>query len=505
LICGEGSYLDYQEPTMQKPTFTVSSKNYGLNSTIFIENIVYDDKIKNGTIYYSKVNEDGSENYQWLETGGTQIQITESGDYAIKIVDSKGIESDITTINITLVNSPKLEEGMTPVVWDETAQKWKQVDKNSGEWYNYSSDTRKWANIMLQDGLAIDSNGYVTSMGSMFVWVPRYMYQIETLYHTASKGRGGIINIKFLKGNSTIPTDNVNIIVTNASGQGNWNIHPAFQYGDKEITGIWVAKFEATAAEGVANSTADNVTTKNIKVVPNVQNWRNISIGNMYIVSTKMKTNTSLYGVGIESCDPHLMKNSEWGAVAYITQSKYGRSGTQVAINNSTSHYTGRSSGAPGASNTTTSSEGTYTYETEEGQLASTTGNVYGIYDLSGGSLEYVAGYVNNSSTTSYGQALLDAPKEHKDVYEVGSAGDGQENNYNENSSIYGDAVYETSGSYSGTTSWFWDDTVFPYSSDPFFRRGGNYDSGPYAGVFAFSHKNGVNSYYSFRPVLVLI
>ena len=218
---GESTYIEYQVST-QKPTFTTKIKTNELNATIVIENIVYGANINKGNIYYAKKDENNPEKYLWNLVPGNEISITESGDYAIKIIDGEGNESDIITVNVTLVNAPKLEEGMVPVVWEEKSKKWKTVDKDSGEWYNYSSDVRKWANIMLQDELSVDSNGYVTSMGSMFVWIPRYMYQIETLYHTSST-EGGKINIKFLKGNSTVPTDNTNVTIANQSGQGNWN------------------------------------------------------------------------------------------------------------------------------------------------------------------------------------------------------------------------------------------------------------------------------------------
>ena len=40
----------------------------------------------------------------------------------------------------------------------------------------------------------------------------------------------------------------------NQSGEGNWNIHPAFEYS-KTVEGIWVAKFEASSVQG--NSSAE--------------------------------------------------------------------------------------------------------------------------------------------------------------------------------------------------------------------------------------------------------
>ena len=497
---GESTYIEYQVST-QKPTFTTKTKTNELNATIVIENIIYGANINKGNIYYAKKDENNPEKYLWNLVSGNEISITESGDYAIKIIDGEGNESDIITVNVTLVNDPKLEEGMVPVVWEEKSKKWKTVDKDSGEWYNYSSDVRKWANIMLQDELSVDSNGYVTSIGSMFVWIPRYMYQIETLYHTSST-EGGKINIKFLKGNSTVPTDNTNVTIANQSGQGNWNIHPAFSnYGGQELTGIWVAKFEATAAEGVGNSEdGDNVTNKNVRVVPNEQSWRFITIGNAYTVSTNMKNNTDLYGAGIANCDPHLMKNTEWGAVAYLTQSKYGRNGTEVALNNSTDRITGRSNGGIDGS------ENSFSYEKEEGQLASSTGNIYGIYDLNGGSFERIAAYIDTSVALTNGQELVNAPERHKNVYEA-SEDETSENNFEINSKAYGDAIYEISSYENQYSAWFSDYSRFSFGTDAFLVRGGGYYSTMLeSGIFFYNMNAGVAATNGgFRSVLCII
>lgn len=83
------------------------------------------------------------------------------------------------------------------------------------------------------------------------------------------------------------------------------------------------------------------------------------------------------------------MKNSEWGAVAYLAESKYGRNGTEININNNSNYLTGNA----GNDISESSSSTTNAYNTQQGMLASTTGNIYGIYDLSGGAWEYMAGY----------------------------------------------------------------------------------------------------------------
>ena len=45
-----------------------------------------------------------------------------------------------------------------------------------------------------------------------------------------------------------------------------------------------------------------------------------------------------------------MMKNMEWGAVAYLTHSNYGRNGNKIYINNSSDFITGNSGGSTSAS-----------------------------------------------------------------------------------------------------------------------------------------------------------
>ena len=322
----------------------------------------------------------------------------------------------------------------------------------------------------------------------MWVWIPRYAYSITSGYHSSSAGN---IDVEFMKG-LTNETSTGRTTFQNSSGQGKWNIHPAFNYGTT-VSGIWVAKFEASSKEGNSNSdSGDNVTTKTLQVKPGVSSWRYITIGNMYTVCKNYNS----------TLNSHMMKNDEWGAVAYLSKSKYGKQNEEVWINNSSSYITGSAGNSASAgSNAGTTND----YTSTQGVKASTTGTVYGVYDMSGGALEYVAAYVNNgnSNLTSYGSSLVNGDAKTKNVYSKASS-DNTTNNYNANSGKYGDAVYETSGS--SSTSWYGDYFVFPYAGHPFFERGGSYNSGMSAGVFSFDpYSGGSYSNDSFRPVLVAL
>lgn len=129
---------------------------------------------------------------------------------------------------------------------------------------------------------------------------------------------------------------------------------------------------------------------------------------------------------------------------------------------------------------------------------------------MSGGAWEYVAAYVNNghSNLTTYGSSLVNAEAKYKDVYSKGSS-DSYSNNYAVSTPAnghYGDAVWETSNSGTSTNSWYSDYSYFPYTTTPFFRRGGGYSGGADAGVFYFRNYSGDgNSYVSFRIVVPVL
>ena len=373
------------------------------------------------------------------------------------------------------VNTPKLGSGMTPIKWNGSS--WVNTTGSDKDWYDYTA--KKWANAK-------------TSDGSMWVWIPRYAYSITSGYHSSSTGN---IEVEFMKG-LTNETSTGRTTFQNSSGQGNWNIHPAFNYG-QTVSGIWVAKFKASP-EGATTNTSNseyNGTGKKLQVKPGVSSWRSITISNMYDVCKN-------YNSALNS---HMMKNDEWGAVAYLSKSKYGKQNEEVWINNSGSYITGSAGNSASAgSNTGTTND----YTSTQGVKASTTGTVYGVYDMSGGAWEYVAGYVNNGNgnLTNYGSSLVNGDAKTKNVYSKGSS-DNATDNYNANSSKYGDAVYETSAN--GNTvngSWYGDYSAFPGTSIPFFKRGGYYDNGTIAGVFFFNGDNGYSGdSVSFRPVLVAL
>ena len=356
---------------------------------------------------------------------------------------------------------PKLANGMTGIK------------------YNTDVNGSKWANAATKDG-------------SMWVWIPRYAYKI-TYKNKDNKSEGGTIEIAFLKDTTNEFLDNTiqgeiktNIsdvtYTTNENGtksQDQWLVEPAFTLGAESIKGFWFAKFEASNTNDLATNNPDLT----LQIKPNVTSWRSMTSLNMFTACQNLTSDSkySTYFNSKDKIDTHMTKNVEWGAVAYLAHSKYGLNGDEIGINTNSRYKTGIGNNGGSA------------YNTDVGKNSSTTKNVYGIYDMSGGAYEYVAacytGYTNEltaNTDTAYINKYID-------VYE------------SYNSPRFGDAVLETSSRSSGSTSWFSDSSGFVFSSNPVFRRGGGFNSGSNAGLFYFRNNLGSSDgNLGFRPVCVV-
>ena len=337
------------------------------------------------------------------------------------------------------VNRPELVDGMIPVYYENGV--WKKADTtNENEamkWYSYTEENKQWANVVTVESsnLSKYANAEIgteiaqSEITAMFVWIPRYSYEI--------KGEKDI-EISFLKGTSN----------KEANGQETAKIvHPVFTDGsknnyaeggwDRELTGYWVAKFEASGVEngnfvGNGSSTQNSSTQEAtpgtyVRILPNVISWRYITIGDAQYRCMQMSRNTEAYGWNSGSVDSHLIKNDEWGAVAYLCYSKYGN----VPMTNGAGEYSSTGvyyynlyTGAGPYTNTSEERIYAYTedhaYNTENGVLASTTGNVYGIYDMAGGAWERVAGYLDNGNERlgGYGKTTTLATSEEVSYFE---------------------------------------------------------------------------------------
>ena len=469
------------------------------------------------------------------------------------------------------VNKPKLMTGMTAIKFtdptgDEKAKEGSTVKTTDTDtaWYDY--DAKKWANAQTQDG-------------SMWVWIPRFAYKINSSNKT--------FDVVFLKDTTNTYIDNgtekdaekegyiVHLAFKNESSTG-------YENGgwDKDLTGIWVSKFEAGYATSNGNSApkkASSVTYSQDSVWANsyetgtgsdgsmsARNWIDgvygstttaikyptfqglaysmnyINHNDAFSISRALTESGNIYGLSSSSTDSHLMKNSEWGAVAYLAQSKYGLNGTNIYINNVNLHsstgaqsvyaITGCAAATADADQVTTEMNTTtkrpkatnvYTWTQASGTKASTTGTIYGIYDMSGGIWERSAAIVNNgnSNLTTFGKSLMNSlingkSSQYVTVYPYDSSVDKtganpntvSAANYAKNTKIYGDGIRETSTAGTGKTSWYTDYSCFPAVGSLFFVRGDDLWDGEGAGLFYFNRTDGRSIFDGgFRSVLVAL
>ena len=469
------------------------------------------------------------------------------------------------------VNKPNLMTGMKAInfKFDETKEEYEtnREDINTNNenkcWYDYES--KKWANAQTEDG-------------SMWVWIPRYAYKV--VYNDPNdKSKGGKFDIVFLIGitdnyiddNGNIQTaqrqtEKNQVIETDSTKTDKYTVHPAFtnesniDYANggwkEELTGIWVAKFEAgyfdkEKEKGKIKSSSVNYSKgKSLTIENKYEDARNyldgiygeetksikyptfqgekysmnfINNNDAFNISRKLTESKNIYGFDDSITDSHLMKNSEWGTIVYLGESKYGLDGENIRINNVNVEdninfvyaMTGYAAKTEDEKDTKINNN-VYKWTTKDGTVASNTGTIYGVYDMSGGVWERISALINNenSSLHTYGESIMSAlnngkASEYVMVYKneeknVQNADEVDKTNYNLNIQVYGDAMAETSSSGIGNTGWNQDYSSFARGDTPFFTRGGGCWDTSNAGLYGFFRTAGINSYDAgFRPVLV--
>ena len=475
-------------------------------------------------------------------------------------------------------NKPILASGMIPVVYDETNNVWVKADLHE-KWYDYNEQW--WANAVTVESTNSKLYTYLSNehigkeipmdeINSMWVWIPRFKYNIPSALGSASTIQSPpIINVQFetdTKITGVTEKEYRNGIASGALNSLEYT-HPAFrnkndiEYGDtsswgawdKELTGFWVSKFEVGTTNLNYNCIYEVTKAPSNRCFPNdINSFFDSSYG-MPLIKPNLNplTNQDLidafktslifsgrimddatgnitysgpnrFGLSTNN-DSHMMKNTEWGAVAILSQSQYGKKGNSDYTETNKNIYFNPSRNKTGASSCCTSTNpscsniGTYEYNDIVdrtngkgacGAGASTTGNIYGIYDMAGGLYDYTFSLrVNTSQNVVFGYSEIQFPDNFPDEkyydYYHGPYGANKTATVTKENIILGDATWETMQWGLSTTD---ENKVIGNLS---FNRGGLSDSSG-GNIFRWGGTNGdyttltsVWSYSSFHVTLM--
>ena len=428
-----------------------------------------------------------------------------------------------------------LDANMIPVKYTGTTTnaQWTSLSNpedssNQGNWYNYNQ--KQWANaVTVKDPSKYKNQTKVVDQADIlgyWVYIPRYAYEVMRRDGTDKPVPVQNFLISFEKAStpkrrpaacSTTGKDyrtqcdlDRDYIKGQPSNQGTWATHPAFTFGSKELNGIWFAKFETTGTDTQPT------------VLPGQSHICNEYIGTYYSVSKSLgvydprnvggfSVSTTQNNHHLAKLSSHMVNNNDWGAATYLSASKYGAgyNGVQINANGAEHNSSYGTTGCGPQSNGDTSSysdSGTLgtpqacgnadrAYNCTLGQLASTTNNPTGIYDMSGGGYEYAAASysdsLNNSNTNSYFGSNAAHPP-YVNTYNIANLTSCTFN------TCGGQALYETNngtGDGSGSNQWNsqWLGMGGFASYAPWFNRGSHYDFGSNAGLFYANNDIGGN------------
>ena len=219
-----------------------------------------------------------------------------TNSYSFIIEDSNFVQYKKIDYEFNFCNPPLLRDDMTGIYWDEKGEEKNIINIYDSNWYNYSKEEMRFANAKTKDG-------------NYWVWIPRYSYKINE----------DEVQIEFV--------DNLSSLSTSKKALSGYEIHKAFNE-NQEITGFWIAKFQA-----------------------------NIDNGNINLKPGKTLTVNKMDN-GIRN---QLMTNNQKEAITLLAKSN------KVEIANDLVHYAGGSPDSKGFI---------------ENTRYSSTGNIYGVYDL---------------------------------------------------------------------------------------------------------------------------
>ncbi len=365
------------------------------------------------------------------------------------------------------------------------------------------SPTSKYSNASVGTTIEMDD------ISAFYVWIPRYKYKVWNInkvvgtdsydaYNTGieimwekDKESTGTINCTYSYAEPSSSAGSPNESCTGSNGD--YYTHPAFTFGSDEVRGFWIGKFELTGS------------SSQLTILPNKTSLRSNTLGSFNTMIQNMQVSNNIYGLSTSrvNTNSHMLTNYEWGAVAYLTNSKYGNCTDGVCTEMLKNGYgdstnTTRTGCGPIESDSNTGYGLTCnSYDTSIGKKASTTGNITGVYDMSGGSYEYIMGNMSsgaNNYTFNPGKSsmlsdwYINDNSKYLVTYANGST-------YNDqlayNRGRLGDATTESMLTISSSGGWYADYAAFVYSNSVWFTRGGCFADNTNAGIFYFGSSSG--------------
>lgn len=451
-----------------------------------------------------------------------------------------------------------IDKNMIPVKYTGTTTnaQWTSIsnpedEDTKGNWYDYGK--KQWANAITvkKEALAkYQGQDKVVDQADIlgyWVYIPRYTYEVMRRDGTDKPVKEQNFDIKFE--NTKTPKKrplacktgngkdyrtecNVSRELPLMGGEvSTWTTHPAFSFGKKELNGFWFGKFETTGTTSQPTALPNSI---NLSGSDNGIN----GVGSFYSVAKSFGVddpknvggrlvNSPQNSHHLTKLSSHMVNNNDWGAVTYLSFSRYGAGSNGVRIN---SHlgYRGKDDvcsvtgcgpssddsdnidtyddgGTLGTQQACSLSDSQRAYNGTLGQLASTTNNLTGIYDMVGGGLEYTASsHISDINTLNTDRHIIQSVRPP------------YVNNYNfdkPNDCTFdtcgGQALYETNdGGGSQWNKWNLDsygESGFVTSSAPWFERGGHYGN-PLSELVSSAADDGNAVYYggafSFRVAL---
>lgn len=367
---------------------------------------------------------------------------------------------------------PEVYKNLIPVYYDGGA--WKKANIHE-KWYSYKEFN--WANaVVVKDEKKdyyenSDPNTVVNKSDVLgfFVWIPRFEYKLFNVDFRPIEEQ--MLEVNFVNNETLKKTDVKN---------GLFYTHPAFSVDvngeTKELNGFWIAKFEPTLEDGI------------IKILATKPTLVNLNMAQMWTYATSIKDS---YGLDVST---RIITNMEYGAMAALSYSNYGK--------RNNSEYTGTErliflNTAMGNDNwdkvVTGCSAGTainggsyrcpYTYDYPYyGTGASSTGTIYGIYDLAGGSWECVMGIVSDYPINNNLGGFYGALPQNKRYYTFYKPSD----KFDYSRSQVGDMMGEVISNKIANKTWNGNNAYFATVSYPWVKRGGSFRGGSYSGIFDF-------------------